>query len=175
MDLSFFTIRQKDNEPLREYLERFNTVALEVPSATQEVKASVFSQGLRDRDFFKSLAKNPVSKFDTLLARTAKYINMEDVQAAKKESHGEKRKEARDQAPFKKQHSDFRDKKAPFQRIHVVYSLLRIPITQDLMVVKGKGLLTRPRSWREQTQHPKSDKLCNFHNDYSHTIENIGI
>ncbi|KAL0455237.1 UNVERIFIED_CONTAM: hypothetical protein Slati_0862900 [Sesamum latifolium] len=89
-ELSLFTVRQKDNEPLKEYLQRFNAVALEVPSATQEVKASAFSQGLLDGDFFKSLAKKPVFKFDALLARAAKSINMEDAQAAKRESRGEK-------------------------------------------------------------------------------------
>ncbi|KAL0447535.1 UNVERIFIED_CONTAM: hypothetical protein Slati_1881400 [Sesamum latifolium] len=100
--LSIFAVRQKDNEPLKEYLQRFNTTALEVPSATQEVKASAFSQGLLDGDFFKSLAKKHVSKFDALLARAAKYINMEDAQAAKKENRGEKRKEVKEEAPSKK-------------------------------------------------------------------------
>ncbi|KAL0405190.1 UNVERIFIED_CONTAM: hypothetical protein Slati_3832900 [Sesamum latifolium] len=42
---------------------------MEVPSATQEVKASAFAQGLLDGDFFKSLAKKPATKFDVLLAR----------------------------------------------------------------------------------------------------------
>ncbi|KAL0313553.1 UNVERIFIED_CONTAM: hypothetical protein Sradi_5754600 [Sesamum radiatum] len=70
----------------------FNTAALEVPSATQEVKASAFSQGLLNGKFFKSLTKKPVSKFDALLARATKFINMEDAQAAKKESRGENRK-----------------------------------------------------------------------------------
>ncbi|KAL0445546.1 UNVERIFIED_CONTAM: hypothetical protein Slati_1682500 [Sesamum latifolium] len=69
--LSLFAIRQKNNEPLKEYLQRFNTAALEVPSATQEVKANAFSQGVLDGDFFKSLAKKSVSKFDALLARAA--------------------------------------------------------------------------------------------------------
>ncbi|KAL0449014.1 UNVERIFIED_CONTAM: hypothetical protein Slati_1457800 [Sesamum latifolium] len=73
MELSLFSIRQKDNEHLKEYLQRFNTVMLEVPSATQEVKASAFSQGLLEGDFFKSLAKKVISEFDALLARTAKY------------------------------------------------------------------------------------------------------
>ncbi|KAL0455607.1 UNVERIFIED_CONTAM: hypothetical protein Slati_0899900 [Sesamum latifolium] len=90
IELSLFAVRQRDDEPLKEYLQRFNAAALEVPSATQEVKASAFLQGLSDRDFFKSLAKKPASKFDALLARAAKYINVEDAQAAKKESRGEK-------------------------------------------------------------------------------------
>ncbi|KAL0455191.1 UNVERIFIED_CONTAM: hypothetical protein Slati_0858300 [Sesamum latifolium] len=89
-ELSLFAVQQKDNEPLKEYLQRFNAAALEVPSATQEVKASAFLQGLLDRDFFKSLPRKPISKFDALPARAVKYINMEDAQTAKKESHGEK-------------------------------------------------------------------------------------
>ncbi|KAL0434260.1 UNVERIFIED_CONTAM: hypothetical protein Slati_2760300 [Sesamum latifolium] len=33
-ELRLFSIRQKEGEPLKEYLQRFNTAALEVPSAT---------------------------------------------------------------------------------------------------------------------------------------------
>ncbi|KAL0455206.1 UNVERIFIED_CONTAM: hypothetical protein Slati_0859800 [Sesamum latifolium] len=35
-ELSLFAIQQKDNEPLKEYLQRFNAAALEVPSAIQK-------------------------------------------------------------------------------------------------------------------------------------------
>ncbi|KAL0412209.1 UNVERIFIED_CONTAM: hypothetical protein Slati_3810600 [Sesamum latifolium] len=42
-ELSLFVVRQKDDEPLKEYLQRFNAATLEVPAATQEVKASAFS------------------------------------------------------------------------------------------------------------------------------------
>ncbi|KAL2237258.1 UNVERIFIED_CONTAM: hypothetical protein Sindi_0917500, partial [Sesamum indicum] len=45
---------------------------LEVLFATQEVKTSAFAQGLFGGDFLRSLAKNSISKFDTLLARATK-------------------------------------------------------------------------------------------------------
>ncbi|KAL0416458.1 UNVERIFIED_CONTAM: hypothetical protein Slati_3477700 [Sesamum latifolium] len=166
-ELSLFAIQQKDNEPLKEYLERFNTAAIEVPSATQEVKASAFLQGLLDGDFLKPLAKKRVSKFDALLARAANYINMEVAQAAKKESRREKQKETKEEAPSKKSRVDVRDKKPPFQRVNTVYTPLTVLITQVLMAVEGNGLLSRPRSWKDSPQRPKSDKFCRFHNDYA--------
>ncbi|KAL0303307.1 UNVERIFIED_CONTAM: hypothetical protein Sradi_6198800 [Sesamum radiatum] len=82
----------------------------------QEVKANAFSQGLLDGDFFKSLVKKPVSKFDALLARAVKYINMEEAQAAKKDGRGEKRKEVKEEAPSKKSRGDLRERKPLFQR-----------------------------------------------------------
>ncbi|KAL0360883.1 UNVERIFIED_CONTAM: hypothetical protein Sradi_3772800 [Sesamum radiatum] len=145
-ELSLFTMRQKDNELLKEYLQRFNTSTLEVPSATQDVKASAFSQGFLNGDFFKSLAKKPVSKFDGLLARAAKYINMEDAQAAKKKSRGEKRKDTKEEIPSKKPRTESRERKAHYQRINTVYTPLMVPITQVLMAVEGKGLLAKPKS-----------------------------
>lgn len=59
-------------------------MALEVPSATSEIMVSAFSQGLSEGDFFRSLAKKPLASYDDLLGRVEKYINMEEVQQAKK-------------------------------------------------------------------------------------------
>ncbi|KAK4382228.1 hypothetical protein Sango_2892300 [Sesamum angolense] len=146
--------------------------AAEGPSTqllTQEVKASAFAQGFLDEDFLKFLAKKPTTKFDDLLALAAKYINMEDAQVSKREGLGEKKKENKDEGPSKTQRSDFKDKKPAWQRVNTVYTPLAVPITQALMAVEGKGLLSRPKSYKDGPQQPKSDKFRRFHNDYWHT------
>ncbi|KAL0442184.1 UNVERIFIED_CONTAM: hypothetical protein Sradi_0157300 [Sesamum radiatum] len=145
--------------------------SLEVPLETQEVNASTFAQGLLDEEFFKSLAKKPATKFNALLAWVAKYINIEDAQAYKREGRGEKRKENKDEGPLKKPKINFKDKKPMWQRVNTVNTPLAVPITQALMAVESKGLLSRPRSYKDGPQRPKSDKFCRFHNDYRHTTK----
>ncbi|KAL0378835.1 UNVERIFIED_CONTAM: hypothetical protein Sradi_3189000 [Sesamum radiatum] len=96
---------------------------------------------------------------------------MEDAQAAKKKSRGEKRKGMKEEASSKKPRVDVQDKKPLFQSVNIVYTPLTVPITQALIAVEGKDLLARPRSWKDNPQRPKSDKFCCFHNDYGHTTE----
>ncbi|KAL0430629.1 UNVERIFIED_CONTAM: hypothetical protein Sradi_0688900 [Sesamum radiatum] len=61
---------------------------------------------------------------------------------------------------------DFKDKKPVWQKVNMVYTPLTVPITQALMVVEGKILLSRPRSYKHGPRQPRSDKFCRFHNDY---------
>ncbi|KAL0433384.1 UNVERIFIED_CONTAM: hypothetical protein Slati_2672700 [Sesamum latifolium] len=96
---------------------------------------------------------------------------MEDAHISKREGRGEKRKEGKEEGPSKKPRSDFKDKKPSWQRINTVYTPLTVPITKALMAVEGKGLLSRPKFYKDGPQHPKSDKFYRFHNDYGHTKE----
>ncbi|XP_075499207.1 uncharacterized protein LOC142537588 [Primulina tabacum] len=45
--LSLFVMKQQEAETLREFVQRFNTAALEIPSATPDIMISAFTQGLR--------------------------------------------------------------------------------------------------------------------------------
>ncbi|KAL0419066.1 UNVERIFIED_CONTAM: hypothetical protein Sradi_1320100 [Sesamum radiatum] len=87
---------------------------------------------------------------------------MEDAQAAKKESRGEKRKEAKEENPNRGSGQEF---PLPIESEHSIHS------TQALMAVEGKGRLAQPKSWKDGPHRPKSDKFYHFHNNYSHTTE----
>ncbi|XP_073275381.1 uncharacterized protein [Primulina huaijiensis] len=78
--LSLFVMKQQESETLREFVQRFNNAALEIPSATPDIMISAFTQGLRGWEFFKSLVKKPPSTYDDLRARAEKYVNLEDAQ-----------------------------------------------------------------------------------------------
>ncbi|XP_075494699.1 uncharacterized protein LOC142532266 [Primulina tabacum] len=45
--LSLFVMKQQEAETLREFVQRFNTAALEIPAATPYIMISAFTQGLR--------------------------------------------------------------------------------------------------------------------------------
>ncbi|XP_073131641.1 uncharacterized protein [Henckelia pumila] len=78
--LSLFVMKQLDQETLREFIQRFNGVALEVPTSNPDILISAFTQGLKGGEFFKSLVKKLPSSYDDLLARAEKYVNLEDAQ-----------------------------------------------------------------------------------------------
>ncbi|XP_073062003.1 uncharacterized protein [Primulina eburnea] len=73
-------MKQQEAETLREFVQRFNNAALEIPAATPDIMISAFTQGLRGGEFFKSLVKKPPLSYDDLLARAEKYVNLEDAQ-----------------------------------------------------------------------------------------------
>ncbi|XP_075474458.1 uncharacterized protein LOC142505374 [Primulina tabacum] len=82
--LSLFVMKQQETETLREFIRRFNNAELDIPDASPDIMISVFTQGLRGGEYFKSLVKKPPSSYDDLLSRTKKYVNLEDAQRHKR-------------------------------------------------------------------------------------------
>ncbi|KAL0394505.1 UNVERIFIED_CONTAM: hypothetical protein Slati_4416700 [Sesamum latifolium] len=123
-----------------------------------------------DGDFFKSLAKKPATKFDSPSPGSQVHQHGRRP-ASKREGREKSEKKTRMKILPKSQGWTFKDRKPAWQKVNMVYTPLTVPITQALMAVEGKGLLSRPRSYKDGPRQPKSDKICRFHNDYGYTIE----
>ncbi|KAG6472847.1 hypothetical protein ZIOFF_070325 [Zingiber officinale] len=82
--VSLFAIKQEARESLRAYIQRFNKVAMDIPTATSETMMNAFTQGLVDGDFFRSLIRKPPRDYDHMLHRANEYINVEEAQTARK-------------------------------------------------------------------------------------------
>ncbi|XP_042423661.1 uncharacterized protein LOC122011344 [Zingiber officinale] len=77
-----FALKQGPTEPLRSYINRFNQVAQDVPTATSEILIRAFTHGLGEGEFFRDLIKNPTRNFDEMVEKAACYIKVEEAQAA---------------------------------------------------------------------------------------------
>ncbi|XP_073152973.1 uncharacterized protein [Henckelia pumila] len=166
--LSLFAIKQQGQEDLRAYIHRFSALALEVPTATTDLLISAFTQGLTTGDFLKSLKKKPSSTYDELLARVEKYGNLDEIQVSRLNRGIDKPPSPKDtMIPNTPQ------KMGPAPRPELLgqftsFTPLRMSKTQALRICEEKRLLQRP-PWSEQgPRKPKSDKYCDFHNEYGH-------
>ncbi|CAA0834127.1 Unknown protein, partial [Striga hermonthica] len=79
--LTLMGIQQKEGESLQDYVVRYTRACVEVPSASEEIKAGGLTRGLLPGLCKNSLAKLPGRTFDEVLGRCAKYMNVEDAEA----------------------------------------------------------------------------------------------
>ena len=68
-------------------MTRFNQAALEIKDLSQAVAMYFILVSLKSEDFSKPLAKLPTQTLTELLAQSTKFINMEEVKAAKREAN----------------------------------------------------------------------------------------
>ncbi|CAA0834148.1 Unknown protein, partial [Striga hermonthica] len=79
--LTLMGIQQKEGESLRDYVARYTRACIEVPRASEEIKAGGLTRGLLPGLCRNSLAKRQGRTFDEVLGRCAKYMNVEEVEA----------------------------------------------------------------------------------------------
>ncbi|KAL0347109.1 UNVERIFIED_CONTAM: hypothetical protein Scaly_1726900 [Sesamum calycinum] len=76
------TIHQKENEPLRDYVQRFLEAVHEVPHVNHELLVSIIQQNLLLGRFEESIEGKPPSTLEELLMRSQKYIRIEESNAS---------------------------------------------------------------------------------------------
>ena len=77
-------IRQGSQEPLGEYLNQFNTVAMQMDNLDLAVELHSIKGGLWVGPFIDSLAINPSRSLTELRDRAIRYINIEEVWETRK-------------------------------------------------------------------------------------------
>lgn len=92
--LHLMMVKQLSGESLREYVAKFNMVALETPAADTKIKIHAFTQGLQSGAFFDSLVMNEPHDFDDFLKWITPFIHLEKARGARREEIERNRKRA---------------------------------------------------------------------------------
>ncbi|XP_042401067.1 uncharacterized protein LOC121991109 [Zingiber officinale] len=82
--VNLFSLKQGPREALRAYIQRFNQVAMDIPTVSSDVLVNAFTQGLTEREFFRSLIRRPSKDFGHLQKKANEYINVEKARVAMK-------------------------------------------------------------------------------------------
>ncbi|XP_075497954.1 uncharacterized protein LOC142535740 [Primulina tabacum] len=167
--LSLFNVKQQEQESLRDFVKRFNKMVIDVPSATPDILISAFTQGLRGGDFFKSLVKKPPATFEELLARAEKYMNVKEVQMARKSEPKASAKATRDVRPPDLVPRVGRFEPPTLLGQFAAYTPLKVNKARALELCDERQLIRRPWSSDRGPRNPRSERYCGFHKDYGHT------
>ncbi|XP_075515888.1 uncharacterized protein LOC142550695 [Primulina tabacum] len=169
--LSLFNVKQQEQESLRDFVKRFNKMVIDVPSATPDILISAFTQGLRGYNFFKSLVKKPPATFEELLARAEKYMNVEEVQMARKSEPKASAKATQDVRPTDLMPRVGRFEPPTLLGQFAAYKPLKVNKARAFELCDERQLIRRPRSSDRGPRNPRSERYCGFHKDYGHTTD----
>ncbi|KAI3445379.1 hypothetical protein Pfo_002044 [Paulownia fortunei] len=145
-----FTITQKDEEPLCEFVQCFVEVVHEVPYVNHDMFASIMQQNLRHGKFKESITERPSTMLEDLLARAEKRSTMNEKELR------QKRNDERRHGP---------------PSGYTYFTPLNARLSDILVVVEQQGLVQLPQLMRENPKRIKSNKYCSFHRDFEHTTE----
>ncbi|KAG8363483.1 hypothetical protein BUALT_Bualt19G0027100 [Buddleja alternifolia] len=80
-----FGIRQKEDESLRSFVDRFNDEALDVKGLTNEIKINVMINALKMGPFANALIRDRPFDMEELMVVAQKYIYAEEMNELKRE------------------------------------------------------------------------------------------
>ncbi|XP_072060336.1 uncharacterized protein [Arachis hypogaea] len=176
--INLLGITQRQGEPTRKYLDRFNDECLEIDGLTDSVASLCLTNGLLNENFRKHLTTKPVWTMHEIQTVAKEYINDEEVSRvvaankrqsgynqARQPGNGERAKEqAREEAPNKAPR--------PFPRVgkFTNYTPLTLPIVEVYQQIAEKGILPKPRPLKDRTGGNKN-LYCDYHKGYGHQTQ----
>ncbi|XP_012837778.1 PREDICTED: uncharacterized protein LOC105958312 [Erythranthe guttata] len=140
-----FSVVQRDNETLCNYIKRFVEAVHEVPSVGQDMLSGIMQQNLKPGRFKESIAGRPPGNLEELLNRAEKYVRIEEAS-----THAPPQRTREDDRQDNRRRDDRRPPLPPQEH---------------------KGLAEPPRPMQTNAKREKSDRYCRFHKDRGHTTE----
>ncbi|XP_025664003.1 uncharacterized protein [Arachis hypogaea] len=176
--INLLGITQRQGEPTRKYLDRFNDECLEIDSLTDSVASLCLTNGLLNEDFRKHLTTKPVWTMHEIQTVAKEYINDEEVSqvvAANKRHYGYN--QPRQQVVGERQKEQAKEggpgkAPRPFPRIRKFtnYTPLTLPIVEVYQQIAERGILSKPRPLKDRTGGNKS-LYCDYHKGYGHQTQ----
>ncbi|XP_015939489.1 uncharacterized protein LOC107465031 [Arachis duranensis] len=156
--INLLGVTQRQGEPIRRYLDRFNDECLEIDGLTDSVASLCLTNGLLNENFRKHLTTKPVWTMHEIQTVAKEYINDEEGNGERPK--GQSREEALSKAP------------RTFPRVgkFTNYTPLTLPIVEVYQQIAEKGILPKPRPLKDRTGGSKN-LYCDYHKGYGHLTQ----
>ncbi|GFY87967.1 hypothetical protein Acr_05g0016060 [Actinidia rufa] len=134
---------------------------LEVEGANNKVIVMAMMEGLRPGPLLDSLSRNVPETQSALQSKANKYIATKELAEAKR-----RRRTYRDH-----RRPNDRRPHTPPRRLDLVLPHLNAPIAQVLIEIKHEKFVKWPTKIKTDPRNRDRSKLCDFHQDHGHNIE----
>ncbi|XP_057734481.1 uncharacterized protein LOC130949893 [Arachis stenosperma] len=176
--INLLGVTQRQGEPTRRYLDRFNDECLEIDGLTDSVASLCLTNGLLNENFRKHLTTKPVWTMHEIQTVAKEYINDEEVSrvvaANKRQSGYSQARQPGDGERAKEKSREEASNKAPrsFPRVgkFTNYTSLILPIVEVYQQIAEKRILPKPRPLKDRTGGNKN-LYCDYHKGYGHQTQ----
>lgn len=189
-----FTILQGAKEPLKKYVERFNSVLVNIPNCSESVAISAFKMGvLQGLEFKKDLTTRLPFNLEEVMSTSRRYIKLEEEEAQFVATKDIRQDEKKNDKRFRRDKSNdwnmkrfsnsiSQSREGP-KFIKLLQSILgslkqvdyvspypfNIPHSKLIKHLKGKDYIQWPKRMNAPPKNRDRSKFCDFHNDHKHS------
>ncbi|KAL0411855.1 UNVERIFIED_CONTAM: hypothetical protein Slati_3775200 [Sesamum latifolium] len=166
-----FNIRQKEDESLNNFIDRFNNETLKIQDLRIDMMVSILIHGLKKGPLASALARDPPEDVEQLMRVAQKSIDEEEINAMKDGEWQRSKDRGRWREDKDKQTRADKERDPPYRPKLHKYMLLATTRRKALMMVEKFNLLQWPRHTRFTPPKKYSSKYCKFHKERGHDTE----